>query len=224
MKAKMIVMCLLVVLMGIWGWNGMRNADAAAKAVHGHTEYVGAVSDTTGLGVDPGDELLDKGTGRTWIYDGHGWLRKKASTPDDTSTVKLTAASQRALTRADTVTVEASRAIVSAASDTSRLEAPGAFKAVATGGYTQVGAVIQTTNVATSTTYKFQGKVTDPVWSLSSGWFDMADTTVYLGNNMFFKTFETAALVDSFRVYFWSEAGGTGGTPIVKYRTANPVK
>lgn len=116
---------------------------------------------------------------------------------------------------------------VAAKSDTSALTAPGAFKAFGASGYSQATFVIQQTNATTSGTYKFQGKVTDAAWTLNSGWFNLDaenDSTVFAGNDIFARSFSFPACLDSIRAYFWSEAGGTGTTPIVKYSFANPSK
>lgn len=106
-----------------------------------------------------------------------------------------------------------------AVTDTATLSAPGPFGAVLCRGYKWIQAVIQTSNTSTSSTFKFQCKLNGGL-----NWFTVDavdDSTVVTGDDTIGRVFAYPALADSFRVHFWSEAGGTGTTPTAQYKLSN---
>ena len=98
--------------------------------------------------------------------------------------------------------------------DTITRTAPGDFVAIITSGYRHVTVGIKTASTNTSSTFRFLGKMTS-----LGGWgnYDSSDSTVITGNKTIFKTFDSVAGLDSFKVEFTSEAGGTSVLPTVKY-------
>ena len=105
-----------------------------------------------------------------------------------------------------------------AESDTLPLAAPGDFPAIATAGYKYVTVAVLTRTINTSCTFRFLGK------KKKLGWGNLdndSDSTIVAVNRLLFKTYAYVAGIDSFKVEYTSQAGGTTALPAVQYTQWN---
>lgn len=108
-----------------------------------------------------------------------------------------------------------------ATSDTVTISDVGYFEPVGVSGYQWLLAVIKTTNSNTSTTFRFLGKLKGGLDWFS--WDANDDSTVVIGDTTISRWIACAALGDSFKIQFLSQAGGTDATPTAQIRFANPM-
>jgi hypothetical protein len=86
------------------------------------------------------------------------------------------------------------------------LSTPGAFPAYATNGYTNVMIALQDSLYSsTSITFRPEGKKSTFNWNTVDA---TDDSTVVTSSTTTYRNYQATAGLDSFRVYFWSEAGG----------------
>ena len=104
---------------------------------------------------------------------------------------------------------------VRAVQDTTTRTSPGDFVVIASAGYKYVTVGIKTAAINTSATFRFLGKMT-----MLNSWGNLdndSDSTVVTSNKTIFTTYAFMAGIDSFKVEFTSEAGGTAVLPTVEY-------
>ncbi len=93
----------------------MSAGNADPVPIGGHSDYIGAASDTTDFEGNPGDRIIDKVTAKVYVFDGTGWYVERSDTlnvkttiapvtEDDTLNVKTTVTP---VTKDDTLKVQA---------------------------------------------------------------------------------------------------------------------
>jgi hypothetical protein len=106
--------------------------------------------------------------------------------------------------------------------DTATLLAPGYFKPISSTGFLWGLFIVKVTNVNTSATFRFWGKALGGL-----DWFNLDaenDSTVVTANKTIGLVYQFLSPVDSVKIEFHSEAGGTAATPTAMIKLGNPNK
>ncbi len=106
--------------------------------------------------------------------------------------------------------------------DTTRLTAPGNFPAIGVNGYSQAAFTVKVTSINTSATVRFLGKVNN-----GFDWFSLDaenDSLVVTANSTVGRVYNYVGVLDSLRVQFLSEAGGTAAVVTAGIKLGNPYK
>jgi hypothetical protein len=142
----------------------------------------------------------------------------KPSSPDEGSTFYETNTGRSWIYTGSAWTLK----ILTAQQDTTRLTAPGNFSAIGVNGYSQAAFTVKVTSINTSVTVRFCGKINN-----GFDWFSLDaenDSLVVTANSTVGRVFNFVGVLDSLRVQFLSEAGGTAAVVTAGIKLGNPYK